>query len=266
MSHRDIRCVAFDAVGTLIHPEPSVSRTYCEIGRKFGSRQSPAEISQRFKRAYQHWEQSDGTVAKSSPGKTVVRPAVGGRNAAPAATQGQTSELQERDRWRHIVTEVLDDVTDPAACFEELFTHFGLPRAWRCFDDVASTLQELRQRGLDVVIASNYDARLHPVCDGLPELADVSCRVISAAVGYRKPSGRFFEALLSATNREPHEVLMVGDDLHNDITGAVAAGLPALWLRRNGDVHSSSDGSYQIIRRLTEIVPLLDAAYELPPS
>ncbi len=54
-----IRAVFFDAVGTLIHPEPSAAKVYGEIGRRFGSRYSAAAIATRFVAAFRKQEDFD---------------------------------------------------------------------------------------------------------------------------------------------------------------------------------------------------------------
>ena len=43
-----IRGVLFDAVGTLIYPDPPVAEAYRSIGRRFGSRLSVEQIAARF--------------------------------------------------------------------------------------------------------------------------------------------------------------------------------------------------------------------------
>lgn len=46
----------------------------------------------------------------------------------------------------------------------------------------------------------------------------------------RKPSPEFFEAVLEDLDLPRPQVIMVGDDLDNDVRGALACGLKAVWL------------------------------------
>jgi putative hydrolase of the HAD superfamily len=86
----------------------------------------------------------------------------------------------------------------------------------------------LESRGLVLGIASNFDARLVRLLDGLPGLAAVRDRcVVSSLVGWRKPARPFFATVAAAAGCEPRAVLYVGDDPVNDLHGATAAGLPA---------------------------------------
>src|SRR5207302_1039003 len=48
----EVRAVFFDAVGTLIHPEPPAGAVYAEVGRRHGSRLTAAEIARRFAAAF----------------------------------------------------------------------------------------------------------------------------------------------------------------------------------------------------------------------
>src|SRR5437762_3515620 len=118
------RAVFFDAVGTLIHPEPSAATIYLDVGRRFGTRRSHEEIAARFVAALQAQEEID------------------------RAQGWRTSEERERRRWRDIVAYVLDDVTDPASCFAALYEHFAQRGAWRCADNLEPLLARLHRSGL----------------------------------------------------------------------------------------------------------------------
>lgn len=214
------RWIAFDAVGTLIYPDPPVSRVYFEAARRHGSRLSLEDVSQRFPRVFRESERLDSLAFRAHPVLHANVPAISSDGAS------------ERDRWRWIVAQIVDDVPDTEACFEELFTHFARCSAWRCFDDVAPALSALRAAGHRLAIASNFDERLHALCDGIDALLPIECRVISSEVRERKPNAGFYRALLAAAGCTANELLMVGDDVENDIRGARDAGLAALLIDR----------------------------------
>jgi putative hydrolase of the HAD superfamily len=210
MRFPDVRAVFFDAVGTLIHPEPAAGLVYATVGRARGSRLTPGEISARFRSAFAREEQADR--------KHGLR----------------TEERRETERWRRIVAAVLDDVADIEGCFEELFEHFARPTSWRCDADAARVLGGLARRGCILGMASNYDSRLKRVLAGLPELQPLHHVVISAEVGWRKPAPQFFAALGRVTGLPPEQILFVGDDRRNDYDGALAAGLCAVLFDPKG--------------------------------
>jgi putative hydrolase of the HAD superfamily len=199
-----LRAIFFDAVGTLIFPEPSAAAVYFEVGRRFGSRLQLAEIGKRFRSAFASQEAQDREASL------------------------RTSEERELRRWRDIVGQVLDDVDDPSACFAALFAHFARPEAWRVNADAALVLSELKRRGHVLGMASNYDSRLRRVVAGLPELAGIDHLIISSEVGWRKPAPEFYTAVCRAAGVPPEQIAHVGDDVDNDYRAACQAGLHAV--------------------------------------
>jgi putative hydrolase of the HAD superfamily len=205
------RAVFFDAVGTLLFPEPSAPVVYAETAARHGLALTPADVRRRFVAAYRHEE------------------------AADAATGWVTSEARERERWRRIVTETLTGVGDPEACYRHLFDHFAHPAAWRLAPDAGDVLTALDRRGLTLGLGSNYDERLWSVLAGFPALGVLHARVlISAAVGVRKPGAGFFHAAARVADCDVSDVLFVGDDPDNDYAGATAAGMSAVLLDPDG--------------------------------
>jgi len=102
------------------------------------------------------------------------------------------------------------------------------------YPDAAPALQELRERGLRLVVASNWDCSLHQVIErtGLRDLVDGV--VASADVGADKPAPAVFEAALAIAGCSPAEALHVGDSPSKDVAGARAAGLRAVLIDRDG--------------------------------
>ncbi len=102
------------------------------------------------------------------------------------------------------------------------------------FDDVRPALGRWRAAGSALVVASNWDISLHAVLEraGLREALDAV--VTSAEVGASKPSGELFAAALSSAGAQAWEAVHVGDSLYEDVDGALAAGIEAVWLRRPG--------------------------------
>lgn len=216
-----IRWIAFDAGGTLIHPHPPVESVYHRIGAKYGSRYPAETVRERFQTAYASRLSESADLA--------------------------TDEIREREFWRAVVGDVLDDVHDPVGCFEELRRWYADPSAWRCFEDVTDSLARLKSRGFRLALASNFDERLNTICDGLQALREIEVRVISSEVGWRKPHRRFFDALVRSCGSPAGEILFVGDHPEHDVRGAVSAGLQAVHLDREGE---SAPGVIHSLRAL----------------
>jgi putative hydrolase of the HAD superfamily len=201
--------IVFDAVGTLIRPDPSVAEAYAATAARQGVLLPPVVVSTRFQI---HFDKDD----------------VCGNGGACS-----TDEATERRRWRKIVLGVLPEIPNVDRAFDELWDHFSVPGSWRCFPDVAPAIRALAAQGLTLCVGSNFDGRLRQVVQGLPELAELlDSLVISSEVGYRKPHPSFYHAACARLGLPPQRVLCVGDDLENDVRGAIRAGLSGVLLDR----------------------------------
>jgi putative hydrolase of the HAD superfamily len=219
--------IFFDAVGTLLYPEPTAPAVYAAVGQRFGSRLDQSTITARFRAAFHRQEEADRA---------------GGL---------RTSEEREIARWRAIVREVLDDVSDDEACFHELYAHFAHPDAWRCATGTEAMLDALSRRGHCLGLASNFDRRLRHLVEGLPPLRPIRHLVISSEIGWRKPAPDFFAEMCRHASSTAAEVLYVGDDFANDYEGARAAGLRALLL---GSRQRPAVPEHDCITSLTDLI------------
>ena len=237
-----VRAVLFDAVGTLIRPDPPVAEVYSRVGRRFGSALSLSQVDARFTAALARHEAEDAGLS------TTQRPAP--RRFARNATDNQ----QERRRWQRIVAEVFHDV--PSAedrLFTTLWDHFAQCQHWTVYDDVADTWDQLAARDLSLGIASNFDDRLPDLCRGKSPLSRCQNLFWSADIGYPKPSPEFFVEVERRLGLTPPEILLVGDDRENDFHGAQAAGWAAVFLDRHK--RQAVDG--QTVYSLRQLVDLL---------
>ncbi len=205
-------CLALDAVGTVLRPQPAAAVAYHRVGQEFGARLSVEEAARRLRAAYLAEEGHD-------LGSGLLR----------------TDEDREHARWRRIVHSVFAELPETArnACFERLFGHFARADAWQLYDDARQLLQAATALGMPVVLASNFDRRLLAVCRGLRLDEQLRGCVVSSLVGYRKPHQRFFDALVETCRCPADRVLYVGDSYVNDLLGARAAGLTAVLVDRS---------------------------------
>lgn len=199
-----IHAVVFDAVGTLVVPDPPAVEVYRRCGERYGLRLGEPAVGDRFRRAFAAEEDVD-------------------RRAG-----WRTDAAREERRWRAVVATVLEGVADAEACFRDLWDHFAQPGAWR-LGPAIDLFRATQGRPLKVAVASNFDARLRTVLAGLPDLARVETVVVSAEVGWRKPARAFYGAVVRAVGCEPGTVVYVGDDGVNDCEAAESAGLRS-WL------------------------------------
>lgn len=119
------------------------------------------------------------------------------------------------------------------------------------FPDAAPALAALREAGVRIVAASNWDCSLPETLQrtGLARLVDGT--VSSAVAGAAKPDPAVFHAALELAGCAAEEALFVGDSLENDVHGARGAGIRAVLLARAGGA--------------PEGVPAIGSLMELPP-
>jgi putative hydrolase of the HAD superfamily len=203
----DVKAVLLDALGTLVElqpPAPRLQRLLAQSGFEMSEERAAAGFAAEI--AYyldHHLEGSD---------------------------RERLERLRDRcaeEMRRALELPDLDHATARRAMLEAL--EF-LP-----YPDVLPALGELRERGLTLVVASNWDCSLSDWLEpaGITELVDGV--VTSAEVGAPKPHPRVFERALAIAGVAPSEALHVGDKVDNDVQGAAAAGVRAVLVQREGE-------------------------------
>lgn len=225
-----IATVVFDAGGTLFEVREPVGETYARVACAHGFPVSADATEAGFRRA----------AAASPP------------LAAPRGLSDADRLAFERAWWRSVVERSIGEALgDPAAprrspaasmrCFEELFALYAEPHAWRLYPDTKPVLAELDARGLRLGVLSNFDGRLHRLVDGLGLSDHFSAVIASSEAGAAKPDGAAFAAVARALAAgPPKSCLHVGDSLHDDVGGALAAGFGAAWLVRESESASAA--------------------------
>jgi HAD superfamily hydrolase (TIGR01662 family) len=119
------------------------------------------------------------------------------------------------------------------------------------YDDVPAALDGIREAGLRIGVVSNSArdvvefARHH----GL----DVDAGISSFHHGHTKPHASIFRAVLDLLGVQPAEAVMVGDTIADDIDGALALGMRAILLDREG---RNPDFEPRIVT-LNDLLPIL---------
>jgi putative hydrolase of the HAD superfamily len=217
------RAVLLDALGTLVHFEPPAPLLRAELRERLGLEVSleTAEAAMKAEIAYYRAHLHEGRDASSLAAL---------RRAAADAMRP--------------VLETGADLTD--ALLAAL--------RFRAYPDAAPALVELRARGLTVVVVSNWDHSLHERLaeTGLAPLVDGA--VASAELGHAKPERAIFEHALALAGAEAGAALHAGDSPREDVEGALAAGLRAVLVARDGP--PPSPPAVPVIRSLAELPPL----------
>jgi putative hydrolase of the HAD superfamily len=223
------RAILFDAVGTLMRPEPSVAGAYTAVAGRHGIALEEADVERRFRQAFARQDKIDCDK-----------------------NDNRTDQLRERERWRQIVDDVFGVLPQTEAIFADLWDHFADANNWRLFDDVADVWGRLTASGVTLGIASNFDDRLAGICQQLKPFDACQNLFVSSQVGWRKPGRGFFTAIEARLSVSPDELMLVGDDLTNDAQAAQAAGWQAILLDRS--IASDSQPATNVIRTLAGVL------------
>jgi phosphoserine phosphatase len=123
----------------------------------------------------------------------------------------------------------------------------------RAFADAAPALDALRA-GRRLALVTNGASCLQReklAASGLAGRFDEV--VVSGDLGLAKPHPAIYERALRALGADPGDAVMVGDSLRNDVDGARAAGLRAIWVNREGRPRPAGDAGLVEIGGLGEL-------------
>jgi putative hydrolase of the HAD superfamily len=210
------RVLLLDAGGTLIEPSRPVGAIYAETALRWGCRSDPVSVDRRFKDA---WARRSASTPDRVPGGRPVTP------------------VEERAWWKELVREVFDPegpFPDFDPFFEELQEVFMDPGQWRVYPDVLPALERAGRAGIRLAIVSNWTTRLEELIRRVGLRHHFAHVTASGAVGIAKPDPRIFHLALGAVDGRAEDAVHVGDSLHDDVHGALAAGVTPVWLRRHG--------------------------------
>lgn len=105
---------------------------------------------------------------------------------------------------------------------------------FRLYPEVRPALSDYRDRGLRIVVVSNWDVSLHAVLARLGVAAMVDGIITSAEAGARKPEPTIFRSALRLAGAVPRDAVHVGDSVEEDVAGARAAGIEPVLISRDG--------------------------------
>ena len=220
-----IKAVAFDAVGTLIEPFPTVAEAYQQAAETVGLELPTDLIRERFRKVFGQDEKSSDL---------------------------DTNLSTEIHRWRNIVSATLPELDQSRAnlAFQKLWDHFAQPSSWRLFPDVREVVDWLDQKSIKVCVASNFDARLRLVWKGLEGVERLQEHlVISSELGVRKPGRGFYEFVAKHLDEPVESILFIGDDWINDVEFPEKIGFKTIILDRHSRCNKAN--SFVSLKELT---------------
>jgi putative hydrolase of the HAD superfamily len=140
-----------------------------------------------------------------------------------------------RRRCAEEMRAVLPERVRDALALDDLEAAMIAALRFRPYPEVRAALEELRHRGLLLVVVSNWDVSLHDQMaqDGLGRL--MHGIVSSAELGAAKPAPAAFTHALTLAGVSAQEAVHVGDRVEEDVEGARAAGIEPVLVIRDGE-------------------------------
>lgn len=123
---------------------------------------------------------------------------------------------------------------------------------FRLFEDTLAILDALRERGIPMIVLSNWDVSLHRTCEMLGITEYFEFIIASLEEGIEKPDPGLFSIAQSKLGFAPAETLHVGDDPLADVHGARNSGFKAALIDRGSPSNPPSQ-----IQSLVEVIDLL---------
>ncbi len=163
-----------------------------------------------------------------------------------------TKEALQSERFKLTLEKL--NISDDALA-EKLgddYIHFS-PYQTTLLPNAITTLEKLQQLGYKMhIITNGFKEAQHIKLEnsGLRNFFDLI--LCSEEVGVTKPNRAIFEYALKQTNGKPNNSVMIGDDFHTDIIGALNAGWQAIHF--DPEEKYTSNGTVIRVRDLSEII------------
>lgn len=192
-----IKTVAFDADHTLVDTNTAVTAGLAAVVAHLNDPRLSVELFQEDAR--EHWRRMAEQPA------LVIRTEATRHTLARVGREAETDAIAElffdvrfaNSRPFHGVVEVLRKLR---AEYTIGYATNGNSRSDRC--------------GLEGM----FDFELYAIVDGVP----------------KKPAEAFYRRMVELAQREPAEIVYVGDDYEHDVVGPKSLGMRAVWLNRSG--------------------------------
>ena len=206
MSDSSIKVVYFDAAGTLFHIKGSVADVYLHYAEQYGVQSSP-RLKQAVNTAFTQ-------AFRDAP--------------PPAFAVNKIEELKQCERlwWFDIVHAVFYRVgmfEGFDEYFEKVFEAFSGGKHWALYPETLSVIGELRSKGYELGIISNFDTRLFSILSDLSLRECFDSITISSLARAAKPARQIFEYALSQHVIDPEEALHLGDSVREELGGGQAS-------------------------------------------
>ena len=228
-----LRAVFLDVGNTLLHEVPSRFAIYAEVARARGLSATPASMRTAMQ------------VAHSA----LPRELEGAFRFSDAWFEAFIHDVFHRQLG--LAEERVEEVA------KELFARFESADTFRLYPGALELIEELRRRGIEVGIISNWSARLPRVLSAVGLAESVAPVLCSALEGMEKPEPEIFLAAAERAGVAPAEALHAGDHPEKDVRGALAVGMQAVWVDHDRRTEEAAPPEAPRVHGLPELAALI---------
>ena len=225
---RRIRAVLFDMGGTLV--EDRDFEAFTAIAEQIDLPAHPDDLAEAVR-----W----GTVEFDHP----------------------TRRLDRVGWWRSVLSRAARTEVSAATAQQFVERLRRLPRVPHLFSDVRKCLERLRRDGrvLGVVSDSWSEESVREALQRAGILAFFSAITSSGTEGIAKPDPEIFRRAARRLGVALAEAFYVGDLAYTDAKAAAAAGMPSVWLNRDGDGFGEDPPEITSLSELPRLVARFEA-------
>ncbi|EJS44238.1 YMR130W [Saccharomyces arboricola H-6] len=229
--------VTFDAYNTLYATKLPVMEQYCIVGRKYGIEASPLTLTKNFPNVFKKLKED-------------------------YPQYGKFSNIEPEEWWSILIRNVFAPIEVPDEMISEILMRFEGFDSYFVYPDLIKFLNNLKSRYPNIIlgIISNTDPIFYKLLKNIGLYEIFSNNIyLSYELNLTKPDRAIFQhALDDIVHKHPNLLKMyskeeipqhcfhIGDELKNDLEGAVAAGWTGILLDRNdkyGYLSESFDGA-----------------------
>ena len=208
----EFKAVFFDATRTIIYPSPPSADVYVQKAAAHGIELDAERMREVVKDLWLNFfplRRNDTAV-------------------------NGTNEQYEKNWWRRFIDRAFTEfgAECPPECFEEIFYHFARGDSWGIYHDAIPVVSQLRGRGLQTGIISNFDRRLLSILNETHLIKFFDHVLISSIFGWEKPDPPIFTEAARLAGVPASSCVHVGDSFDADFQGARRAGFGPILLVR----------------------------------
>jgi putative hydrolase of the HAD superfamily len=142
---------------------------------------------------------------------------------------------------RHIIEHMGGRGDRLDACAREIYDEWAGCHHFSLYEEVPGVLRELSASGLRIGLISNSHRCLTSFQSHFDLNGLIAAAISGSEHGFMKPNPSIFRAALERAGVEPHEALMVGDSVSQDVEGAARAGMRGVLVHRGDEPHPRSE-------------------------